>query len=83
MFDYDFDKMEREYSLPHDIGGQAALNDFNRELFDMVQAMPSEDDLWKLLRGNPFGEKLFELITQFDDFEYNGSAKVEEDDDEN
>jgi hypothetical protein len=71
---YDFDSIEQDYSLPHDMGGQAALNDLNRKLFNMFQAFPNEDAAWQDMRKSEFGAKLFEELSQFDDFEFNGSA---------
>jgi hypothetical protein len=75
---YDFDKVDNEYSLPYDIGGQAALNDLNRKMFDMFQGFASEDEAWADMRKSEFGAKLFEELTQFDEYEFNGSAKESE-----
>lgn len=80
MGDYDFTDIETGYSLPHDIGGQAALNDLNRRLFDMFQAFPDEDAAWRDLSKSEFGRALFEELTQFDDYEFNGSAAPTEED---
>lgn len=71
---YDFDKVDSEYSLPYDIGGQAALNDLNRRLFNMFQGFESEDAAWADMRKSEFGAKLFEELMQFDEYEFNGSA---------
>ncbi len=75
---YDFDNMENNYDLPSDIGGQAALNDLNRKIFNMFQAFPDENAAWADMRKSEFGMKLFEELTQFDEYEFNGSATESE-----
>lgn len=79
---YDFSNIEEDYSLPFDIGGQAALNDLNRKLFNLYQAFPSEDAAWKDMSKSEFGAALFEELMSFDEFNFNGSAAPEEEDDE-
>lgn len=78
MDEYDFSNIETGCSLPHDMGGQAALFDLARKMFDMYQAFPSEDAAWEDMRKSDFGKALFEELYSFDDFQFNGSAKPEE-----
>lgn len=72
---YDFHDIEHGYGLPHDIGGQAALNDLNRDIFDLFQSFPSEDAAWADMRKSEFGAALYEKLMEFDDFHFNGSAE--------
>ena len=75
---YDFELSEQNYSLPFDIGGQAALNDLNRWLFNAFQAFPNEEAAWADMRKSEFGQALHEKIMEFDEFEFNGSAGGED-----
>ena len=76
---YDFDSVDQSYELPWDIGGQAALNDFNRALFSAFQGFKHDDAAWADLRKSEFGQWLHTRISEFDDMEFNGSASQEED----
>lgn len=75
---YDFDSPEESYTRYFDIGAQAALNDLNNWLFDAFQSFPSEDAAWEDMRKSEFGRALYERLTQFDDFNFNGSAEENE-----
>lgn len=78
---YDFDNVDTEaYSLPHDIGGQAALNDLNRQMFNMFCGFKDEDEAWADMRRSDFGAKLYELFMEFDEFEFNGTANEDDQD---
>lgn len=74
---YDFTNTEWG-DLPHDIGGQAALNDLNRKIFGMFKGFPNEDAAWQDMRQSEFGAALFEALMEFDEWEFNGTAKEEE-----